>query len=618
MKRNMRIIGFIVLFAGLISAAAWLACALMSYPDSRREAAPGGAGLLSGTVPPSGAAPGGEESPGRGDLGNPVPAVFRFTRVSAVSADENPLSGVNLGVALTGLNGGNWGLEPDQGDFDALRDAGFRYIRVPVQFLPCLREGDGGYRLDDSMLERLDRVLNGVLDRGMTAILDFHCLLAEDVYAFADRREKLDNEERFLAVWGLLSARYRDWPAELYFELANEPRKPIMPKDWNRYVSGALDLIRASGGNNRTRYVVVANPILIDPVFRSWENVRGIKRLELPSAADDPNILVTFHYYDPVPFTYQGQTYNKSLKRYSRFWDGNLWTDTERQKALVRRDFDRVARWAAENRRQVILGEFGVSVFADAASQIRWTRLVREEAESRGMIWLFWQFFYEYDGDTLGGLWSHSGGFWRSEMVDALQTRERRMDVSARGLGRAESPAARPPLPEDRRKVLDRALAELRDPEWKAREAAARSLADGGRLTPAAVSALARALSGDVEWHVRREAARALYACRPDPALEPIVLSALTAALGDEEWQVRLEAVRAMGRMGTAAESALPVLCAFLDDEEWQLREAALLAMAFISPGDPAVREAVRNALTDPEDHIRGTARTLSAHPDFR
>jgi endoglucanase len=456
--------------------------------------------------------------------------------------------------------------------------------------------------LDEAMLARLDAILNAILERGMTAILDFHCLLSEDVYAFTNQREKRDNEERFLAVWAILADRYRDWPAELYFELANEPRRPIMPDDWNRYVSEALALIRASGGGNRTRMVVAANPILVGPVFRSWENGRGIDRLAIPSPEDDPNIIVTVHYYDPVPFTYQGQTYNESLKRYSRFWEGNRWANTERQRTLVRRDFDRIARWAADNRRQVILGEFGVSVFADERSQINWTELVREEAESRGMIWLFWQFFYEYGGDTLGGLWSHAGRFWRVEMVDALQTRERRRN----------EPPAPPDLSEEEMRAVDQAAAELRAPEWTVREAAARSLAEGEILTDGAASALIAALSADEEWQVRRAAADALYACRPVPAA---ALPALTEALSHPEWQIRHSAARALGRMGFAAEPALPALRALLADPEWKPREAALLALVFIAPEDGGTRDALRQALSDPEEHIRDTARTLSRHP---
>jgi len=583
-SRVVRIVVRILVVCCVLAAAGWGAWRLLDYPNSGVE---------------------------------PDSAITRFTLVPSVNVEENRMSGVNLGVAIAGLNGGDWGIELNQGDFDALEDAGFHYIRVPVQFLRYLAKDESGYGLDEAMLKRLDHVLNSILDRGMVAIVDFHFLLQEDVYSFGESGEARKTEDEFLAIWEIVANRYRDYPPTLYFELANEPRKPIMPEDWNRYVAGGLEVIRSSGGGNETRIVVVANPILIGPVFGSWENVRGIDDLVLPSASEDPNIVVTFHYYDPVPFTYQGQTYNETLRRYSWLWDGNHWANTDRQLALVRSDFDHISAWADANDRDVILGEFGVSVFADVPSQLLWTELIREEAESRGMTWIFWQFFYEYDGDTLGGIYSQSGGFWRSEMVDALQTTNRRLPAGVAAepaADQAHAPATAVLSPEEVEQIeaLRQTTVALTDPEWTVRLAAAEELTDVADLTRDAAAALAQAVSSDDEWQVRRAAADALYAHQ---AMPEVALQGLMSALDDAEWQVRRSAIRSIGRMGQAAEAALPRLMQLSDDSEWQVREAALLAMVHIAPDAPAVTRSVWKAMADSEEHIRETAETLTRHP---
>lgn len=557
------------------------------------------------------------------------PASSTYTRIHAIGKSFNEQSGVNLGVALKGLNGSEWGIELESYDFDMLKAAGFHYIRVPVCFLPYLSEVGDTYILDEGCLERLDAVLNAILDRGMIAILDFHYLLPEEQFAFDSRVASQRNKREFLAVWDIVARRYAGYPEELYFELANEPREPILPEDWNTYVRESLALIRSSGGHNDDRVVVVGANILIGPVIRSWDNTGGIRYLQVPEAQDDPNIMVTFHYYDPVPFTYQGQIYTDTLKRYSGHWLGNRWDNTERQKAFIRKDFDVISRWARENGRKVILGEFGVSVHADIESQINWTRFVREEAESRGMIWLFWQFFYEYGGDTLGGIYNKTACFWRSEMLDALQPR----DSDTRGLVVPESPglrdeetirtaqglmtALRDPEWTVRRKAAETlagmvpeaelavpVLMELlEDEEWQVRNSAARALAAAGAASRTAAPVLIEAL-GDEEWQIRNSAAAALAAIRPAPLA---ALPALTSALRDAEWQVREMAALALARQGSAAEPAIPELIDLLADVEWRVRRIAVVALSVIAPVSEEVLEALRSCLSDPEKWVRET-----------
>lgn len=330
---------------------------------------------------------------------------------------KNMRSGINLGCALQAPNEGDWGLVLTESDFDAVQRAGFNYIRVPVQFLPHLSQLKNAYRLDLNLLSRLDWVIKNILKRDMTVIVDFHYVIPDDKLFFKSPEDTKQCEEKFLAVWRILADRYKDYPASLYFELANEPHRAITPDIWNTFVQKALEQIRQSGGNNSTRTVVVATNVLIGWFIHTWDQIHGIKQLKLPSTGDDPNIMVTFHYYNPYPFTHQGETYTDDLALISRIWQGNKWMNTDKQMSYVRKDFNYISQWAQKNKRKIILGEFGVSITADINSQVRWTKFVREEAESRGMIWIFWQL---HDVGTLGVLYNQTAGYWRKEILDAL------------------------------------------------------------------------------------------------------------------------------------------------------------------------------------------------------
>jgi endoglucanase len=551
------------------------------------------------------------------------PRNYRFTRVYNVKRNRNVNSGINLGIGLER----DWGRALKEKDFDAIHDAGFYYVRIPIQFLPYLVTSGDTYQIDQSLLTRLDWVIGNILQRDMIAILDFHFLIPDDMYAFASQQDKIQREQKFLAVWEILSERYKEYPSGLYFELANEPRKPITSDMWNEYVQKAILHIRGSGGNNTTRMVIVGTNILIGELIHTWDQVNGIHQLQIPPVEEDPNIIVTFHYYEPVSFTYQGQTYTEDLARVSDYWMGNTWDNTDKQREFIRKDFDVISQWAQEHQRNIVLGEFGVGIFADTDSQINWTTLVREEAETRGMIWIFWQL---YDDDVLGAIYNQSGGYWKEEVLNALIPDEGLAESEQNTLGGGQGSTGT-------ETIVQELSALLKDPEWTIRKNAAISLADRGPEAEPAMPALVEALS-DEEWQVREPAAKALASIGPasQPAVPMLIkalsdeewliresaaqaltaigpssqpaIPALIEALSDEEWHVRESAAQALGAIGTASQPAIPALTKALSDEEWQVREPAMLALAAIAPDDPDVLAALQASLNDPEDHVRRAA----------
>ncbi len=220
-KPKRKILRFILLSLGalaLIGAAAVVsalpeAIEVLRYPDARS---------------------------GRGE--GPVPSAPAFN----VRRERNPLSGVNFGLALQAPREGDWGVVIDESDFDAAMRAGFGHIRVQVRFLPYLSKEEGAYRIDPGLLKRLDWVIGKILERGMIAIIDLYLIIPDDKLSFSSRRDAESIEERFLAVWGILAEHYKDFPPGLYFELANEPHRPLDSEVWNDYARKAIDLIRGS------------------------------------------------------------------------------------------------------------------------------------------------------------------------------------------------------------------------------------------------------------------------------------------------------------------------------------------------------------------------------------
>ena len=190
-------------------------------------------------------------------------------------------------------------------------------------------------RLDPAWLAKLDDVVREAQKAGLGIILDEHDFnpCSEDV---AMCRVKLS------AFWRQVAPRYANAPRNVAFELLNEPHDKLDAATWNALFADLLAVVRQS---NPTRIVVVGPT--------SWNSLHELPSMKLPA---DPNLLVTFHYYDPFHFTHQGATWAGEEVKHLH---GITWgTDSDR--AAIASDFDQVAAWSKANDRPILLGEFGV------------------------------------------------------------------------------------------------------------------------------------------------------------------------------------------------------------------------------------------------------------------
>lgn len=176
------------------------------------------------------------------------------------------------------------------------------------------------------------------------------------------------NKPRFLAFWRQLAAHVKQAPDSVVLEILNEPNKTLTPALWNTYLREALAVIRET---NPTRTVIVG------PAY--WNSIDHLKELELPAA--DRHLIVTVDDDKPMAFTHpQGAPDEREGQE--RHFLGH-----RGQRAAVRTDFERVDAWAKEQRRPILLGEFGAYDRAPMESRVRYTDCVARTAESLGWSW---------------------------------------------------------------------------------------------------------------------------------------------------------------------------------------------------------------------------------------
>lgn len=296
--------------------------------------------------------------------------------------------GVNLGNALEAPREGEWGVTLEEKDFDLIRRAGFRSVRIPVRW-SAHAETHPPYAIDEEFFRRIDWVLDQVRQRGLAAVLNTQHW---ENFSAAPSAQAT----RLEAVWVQIARRYHGQPDSLVFEIFNEPHD-IRPEIWNPIQLRVLGKIRAVSPE---RVVLLSST--------DWSSVKGLKDLQLPD--HDPAVMATFHYYAPYPFTHQGAHWAKD----SNHWLGTRWQDEEPERDAIRRDFQTAADWSKQNGVPVFLGEFGVFEKAPMDDRVRWTRRVARTAEALGLPWCYWEFranFGVYDPRTSG---------WRLPLLRAL------------------------------------------------------------------------------------------------------------------------------------------------------------------------------------------------------
>jgi endoglucanase len=270
--------------------------------------------------------------------------------------------------------------------FQLIHDGGFQTVRINLQAFGHMNEAN---RLSAAWFQTLDWAVKNALANQLQVILDEH--------DFGICGTNLDGcRPKLLAFWEQVADHYKDAPNSVLFEILNEPNTQLTPDAWNGLLNDALAIIRK---NNPRRNVVVG------PAF--WNNIRYLDKLQLPAA--DRNLIVTVHYYLPMEFTHQGASWNASTAKLS----GVKW-GTDAEKHRVEEDFAGVGKWSKNEKRPILLGEFGAYDKGEMDSRVRYTSFVARTAEHLGWASTYWQF----DSDFI--VWDMAKDGWVQPIWKAL------------------------------------------------------------------------------------------------------------------------------------------------------------------------------------------------------
>jgi endoglucanase len=282
-------------------------------------------------------------------------------------------AGWNLGNTFDAApNETSWGNpETTQGMILAVKDAGFKTIRVPVTWTDHIGTAPD-FTIDRAWMDKVERVVKWILDAGMYAIVNTHHD-ADEQWILLTTAAQPQVNVKVAAVWQQIATRFASYDDHLIFETFNEPHGPVNPYDGgspeqqsvlNTYIATALAAIRATGGNNATRAVMI-QPHGASPV------AAGINALDVPN---DPNLLISIHTYYPTGFSF-GPT-------------PTTWGTTDAEYTEMGASLDQIAAWLPG--RAIVIGEWGSVSGAQLDSRVRHAKAYAHDVVRRGMCPVWW------------------------------------------------------------------------------------------------------------------------------------------------------------------------------------------------------------------------------------
>lgn len=181
-------------------------------------------------------------------------------------------------------------------DVEYIKSAGFDHIRLPVDEEQLW---DSSGNREDAAFALLDSCMQWVSDNNLKIVLDLHILRSH--YFNADEKPlwtKTDEQDKFIVLWKDLSSFVGKWPkGMLAYEFMNEPVADNS-EQWNVLLNRVSDSIRSW---EKERVLVIGS--------NRFQSVNTFDSLRVP--ANDKNILLSFHFYEPFHLTHYKASWTK-------------------------------------------------------------------------------------------------------------------------------------------------------------------------------------------------------------------------------------------------------------------------------------------------------------------
>lgn len=300
-----------------------------------------------------------------------------------------------------------------------LKELGFDHLRLPVDEEQLW---DEALNKDSVAFALLHREIKNCQKHGLRVIIDFH-ILRSHYFNAKDNTLWTDStaQNNFEKCWMDLSEEFKVYPNSfLAYEIMNEPVAKD-PEDWNKLIKKIHKALRRVEPN---RVLVIGSND-----FQSYDT---FDKLRIPE--NDTNILLSFHFYHPMPITHYATNwttigeYKGPITYPGICIDSNNISDTiseelRAQIALDNKYYDKDVlqkmiskplKIAREKGLKLYCGEWGCVDNTPHDPRMNWYKDMIDILTENKIAWANWDYKAEF------GLVDYKTGAPNKELIDIL------------------------------------------------------------------------------------------------------------------------------------------------------------------------------------------------------
>ncbi len=324
-------------------------------------------------------------------------------------------AGINIGNTLEAPTGEtDWGNPKVSKTYiDGLKVMGFNAVRIPCAWSSHI-VNETTYEIDAKWLDRVSEVVGYCVANDMYAIVNIHWDggWLED-HIFSNDSETINTKQK--ALWTQIAGKLNGYDEHLLFAGCNEPgmnETTTGGKNFDaasvativRYEQTFIDAVRATGGNNASRCLIVQAPSTNIDAADTWYKT-------LPTDKVPNRMMVEVHFYDPYQFSMMEEDANWG----KMFWywgadnhvSGSEHNATSGEESYVKEQFQKMKTNYVDKGIPAIIGEYSVikrivseNQEAHDNSRAYWNEVVTREAKNHGLVPFHWETGSEVNRNT--------------------------------------------------------------------------------------------------------------------------------------------------------------------------------------------------------------------------
>lgn len=258
-----------------------------------------------------------------------------------------------------------------QAVIDYVKAQGFRSVRIPCAWVAGHIADKKTMKIDEAWMARVKEVVDYCIHAGLYVVLNDHWdggwlennISDTDANGIAEKKSTLHR------IWTQIAETFKDYDEHLLFAGLNEPnvddgdgRNAILGRQQtNRlveYEQVFIDAVRATGGNNAQRVLVIQGP--------STDIDKTVKYMtDLPTDPATDRLAIEVHYYNPWQFW--GMTKDENWGKMFYYWgSGNHHTGSQHnatwgEESTMRDQLQKMKTNFVDKGYPIIIGEFGAN-----------------------------------------------------------------------------------------------------------------------------------------------------------------------------------------------------------------------------------------------------------------